>query len=185
MSESASITISGGQLHGGENANGHTGTFTAEAPANDAGPATTGHAGAGVSSPEPQKSNERVVHLVPGEEVCLVIGPAPSDTTAPRQEEPASTKPAGTKLHKPIDLIVANTAHTAGIAMQSFARLTGTPAAECDETFATEIARKMLCEIAHDASPTKVLFALGAIGGPDSLADVAQRLQAARDAAAA
>lgn len=113
--------------------------------------------------------------------------PATNDNTAassPDAKQPAqSAQPPANKFHKPVDLILANVAHNAGVAMQSFARLTGTSAAECDESFALEVARRMLCEIAHEASPRMVLFALGSVAGPASLEEVAQRLQAARDAA--
>ncbi len=114
----------------------------------------------------------------------------PANDAAPAADGPGRTnnakpEPAAPKLHKPVDLILANCAHTSGVAMQGFARMTGTTAAEADECFAVDVARKMLCELAHDASPAKVLFALGAVGGPSSIAEVSQRLQAAREAAAA
>lgn len=180
MSESTTITTD-------QAPNGHAATFTAEAPNVQASPYTP-EPPANDAAPAPRSSqasnNERIVHLMPGEDICLVIGPG-STAKQPSAAVPPNDTPSNVKLHKPVDLILANAAHNAGIAMQSFARLTGASLAEADETFVIDIARKMLCEIAHDASPAKVLFALGAIGGPASPQDVAQRMQAARDAAAA
>ncbi|MFN3625830.1 MAG: hypothetical protein ACK4TP_17440 [Hyphomicrobium sp.] len=120
-----------------------------------------------------------------GGAVSYTPEPAANDTApAAAADTGAASEPrkseATPRLYKPIDLIVANIAHSGGLLLQGAARL-GIDA----DGLAEAIARKILCEIAHDASPTKVLFALGAIGGPASLEDVAQRLQAARDAAAA
>lgn len=99
--------------------------------------------------------------------------PAANDA-APAQNAEAAV------FNKPVDLIVADIAHAGGALLFASER-----AGRDDSGLPGAIARRMLCEIAHDASITKVLFALGAIGGPASIGEVTQRLQAARDAATA
>lgn len=89
-------------------------------------------------------------------------------------------KPAPKKLYKSVDLIVATIAHRVMDDVVRFEQATTQPV-PLDE-LASGVARKLLCEISHDAAPSIVLFALGAIGGPASLEEITQRLQAAREA---
>lgn len=101
-------------------------------------------------------------------------GPAPAASAAP------ATKPAPKKLYKNVDLIVATIAHRVMGDVVLFEQEAAKPV-PLDE-LAVHVARKLLCEISHDAAPSVVLFALGAIGGPATLDEVTQRLQAAREA---
>lgn len=87
---------------------------------------------------------------------------------------------------KPIDLIVANVMHDATDALKKFDILL--KAAErvggrlMDGTdLNVEVARKLLCEIAHEASSTDVFRALAAVGAPSSIGDIKDGLQAVRD----
>jgi len=93
---------------------------------------------------------------------------------------PAQNTANATRFNKPIDLIVAEIAHAGGALLFAAER-----AGRDDNGLPEAIARRMLCDIAHDASIAKVLRALATMGGPSSLDEVTQRLQAARDAATA
>lgn len=80
------------------------------------------------------------------------------------------------------ELICANTAYRILLAAKEFEQMhhVSVHAADLSEPSA----RQMLCEIAHAADLHVVLRALGAVGGPSSVEECAQRIQAAKDASA-
>lgn len=89
---------------------------------------------------------------------------------------------------RPIDLIVANVMHgaveAAGSADYMVELLTkaGLPAQKHPDIHA-EVARKLLCEIAHDASIGKIYAALKAVGAPCSADDIKEGMRAVEERA--
>lgn len=87
---------------------------------------------------------------------------------------------------KPIDLIVANTMHhcmSRWDALGEFIRSLGFSSGEIDQQMHKEIARKLLMDIATNASITKVYAALKAVGAPCSSDDIKEGLQAVKERA--
>lgn len=96
--------------------------------------------------------------------------------------------------NKPVNLIVANTMHEAfalvhdmNTKAKELARVARKYKADFDmqplpENFiADQIARKLLCEISHEAKISEVYKALAAISAPSSAADIQEGLQAIED----
>lgn len=98
-------------------------------------------------------------------------------------------------ITKPINLIVANKMHEvveqiavvdrAMQSMKSLANKAGIQSppvsAVSAEDHASDIARSLLCAIAHSADMAKVYSALAAVGAPKTEADIKDGLQAVRD----
>lgn len=88
-------------------------------------------------------------------------------------------------MNKPVELIVANAVHdiasrTTALPPELIALAAG---AENRDPVAEACARHLLCALAHDAALPVILRALAATGAPATIADLAQRLTAVRDAA--
>jgi hypothetical protein len=85
---------------------------------------------------------------------------------------------------KPIDLIVSNALYhiiARWDALDAFIRGLGFSRAEVDAQMHKEIARKLLMDIATNASIAKVHAALKAVGAPCSSDDIKEGIQAVRD----
>jgi len=92
-------------------------------------------------------------------------------------------------VSKPIDLIVANTMHevvgqiaSANKILELLSPPGKARALEIDAQGREAIARKMLCNIAHDASLSNVLKALKLLGAPHSHDDISEGVNAVMEA---
>jgi hypothetical protein len=89
--------------------------------------------------------------------------------------------------NKPIDLVVANLMHEISreivIAMAFVKDVTKRELQidTMDKQLANQIARKLLCEISHEANISHVYAALKAVGAPHSVADIKEGLQAVKE----
>lgn len=90
-------------------------------------------------------------------------------------------------ISKPVDLIVSNVMHNAAdgvkkleALVKAMGRLLPEARAEIPDV-PTEVARKLLCEIAHEASPALVFKSLEAVGAPASKQMISEGLQAVKD----
>jgi hypothetical protein len=96
-------------------------------------------------------------------------------------------------MTKPVDLIVANIMHEANslnitdkVLLDTLEQVAGRrPPASVAKTaravLLEQIARKLLCEIAHGAPMVGVFKALAAVKAPSSIADIEDGMQAVQD----
>lgn len=90
-------------------------------------------------------------------------------------------------ITKPIDLIIANAFHGALGAVREFEMIKSliSKVGKMDEASVPKIhdaiARKLLCEISHEAHISKVFEALKAVGAPSSTEDIAEGLRAVKE----
>jgi len=94
-----------------------------------------------------------------------------------------------TIISKPINLIIANTMHAAVASIQdaqhtrdAMTSMCNIPSKPVDLTGVNElVARRLLCDIAHQASVKDILTCLGACNAPNTLDLIGEGMQAVKD----
>ena len=108
-------------------------------------------------------------------------------------QEQARSLDMSKTISKPIDLIVANAMHDAvaslhaadplieALMAEAKRRNIELPPAPKPSLNADNMARDLLCKIAHDADISKVFAALKAVGAPDTADMIREGVQAVKD----